>query len=136
MSLFGALGEFLRTLFVPADAPKQPPQKPTAQTHGGFRDGFEKAAGEARKLALAVGLGRHVWALVLDEPTNHLDLPTIERLEKALATYPGAVVLVTHDDAFARAVTTRTLCVENGQVRGCDNDAVGDLRSGKRSGRA
>jgi ATPase subunit of ABC transporter with duplicated ATPase domains len=41
--------------------------------------------GEARKLALATGLGRHVWALVLDEPTNHLDLPTIERLERALA---------------------------------------------------
>ena len=46
--------------------------------------------GEARKLLLALGLGRHAWALVLDEPTNHLDLPTIERLEAALADYPGA----------------------------------------------
>ena len=62
--------------------------------------------GEARKLALATGLGRHAWALVLDEPTNHLDLPTIERLEQALTGYPGCVILVTHDDVFARAVTT------------------------------
>ncbi len=68
--------------------------------------------GEAQKLALASGLGRHAWALVLDEPTNHLDLPTIERLEHALLGYPGCIVLVTHDDAFARAVTTRTLVVD------------------------
>ncbi len=72
--------------------------------------------GEARKLALATGLGRHAWALVLDEPTNHLDLPTIERLERALEGYPGAIVLVSHDDAFAGAVTTRTLHVEGGMV--------------------
>ncbi len=72
--------------------------------------------GEARKLALASGLGRHVWALVLDEPTNHLDLPTIERLEHALSAYPGAIVLVTHDDAFAQAVTARTIHVEDGAV--------------------
>jgi ATPase subunit of ABC transporter with duplicated ATPase domains len=72
--------------------------------------------GEARKLALATGLGRHAWALALDEPTNHLDLPTIERLEEALRGYPGCVVLITHDDAFAAAVTTRTLRVEGGRV--------------------
>ena len=72
--------------------------------------------GEARKLALAWGLGRHAWALVLDEPTNHLDLPTIERLERALEAYPGCIVLVTHDDAFARAVTKRNLTVAGGEV--------------------
>ncbi|MBS2011290.1 MAG: ABC-F family ATP-binding cassette domain-containing protein [Deltaproteobacteria bacterium] len=73
--------------------------------------------GEARKLALAFGLGRHVWALVLDEPTNHLDLPSIERLERALEHYPGAILLVTHDDAFASACTTRMITVERGLVR-------------------
>ena len=64
--------------------------------------------GEARKLALALGLGRHVWCAVLDEPTNHLDLPSIERLEAALVAFPGALVLVSHDDSFARACTTMT----------------------------
>ena len=67
--------------------------------------------GEARKLALATGLGRHAWALVLDEPTNHFDLPTVERLERALAAYPGCIVLVTHDDAFAASCTTSTRAV-------------------------
>ncbi|MCW5833579.1 MAG: ABC-F family ATP-binding cassette domain-containing protein [Labilithrix sp.] len=79
-------------------------------------DAAALSPGEARKLALASGLGRHAWALVLDEPTNHLDLPTIERLERALEGYPGCVVLVTHDDAFARAVTTRRLDVRDGAV--------------------
>ncbi len=72
--------------------------------------------GEARKLLLAEALSRQVWALVLDEPTNHLDLPSIERLEAALAAYPGAIVLVTHDDAFAAKLTNRTLRVERGRV--------------------
>jgi ATPase subunit of ABC transporter with duplicated ATPase domains len=72
--------------------------------------------GEARKLALALGLGRHAWALVLDEPTNHLDLPAIERLEAALAAYPGALLLVTHDDRLAAAVTRTAWRIASGRV--------------------
>jgi ATPase subunit of ABC transporter with duplicated ATPase domains len=79
-------------------------------------DAARLSPGEARKLALALGLGRHAWALVLDEPTNHLDLPSILRLERALLAYPGCVVVATHDDAFARTCTTRTLTVGHGAV--------------------
>jgi len=62
----------------------------------------QPSPGEARKLLIAEGLGRHVWVLVLDEPTNHLDLPGIERLEIALRAYPGSLILVTHDQRFAQ----------------------------------
>ena len=45
---------------------------------------------------------------MLDEPTNHMDLPSIERLEEALAAYRGALLLVTHDEALAGRLTERT----------------------------
>jgi len=63
-----------------------------------------------------MGLARHVWALVLDEPTNHLDLPSIVRLEAALAVYPGALLLVTHDDRLAAACTGRRWRIGDGDV--------------------
>ncbi|MEM1346966.1 MAG: ATP-binding cassette domain-containing protein [Myxococcota bacterium] len=61
--------------------------------------------GELRKMTIAAGLGRGAWAVVLDEPTNHLDLPSIERLEAALRAYQGAVIMVSHDAAFAASLT-------------------------------
>ena len=73
--------------------------------------------GEARKLSIALGLGRRVWALVLDEPTNHLDLPSIERLEAALAGYPGALVMVSHDDVLAERLTSERWVVSDGRLR-------------------
>jgi ATPase subunit of ABC transporter with duplicated ATPase domains len=77
----------------------------------------DPSPGETRKLHLALGLGRHAWGAVLDEPTNHLDLPTVERLEAALRAYPGALLLVSHDDAFAAACTRSTWQVSGGGVR-------------------
>ncbi|HEY5961680.1 MAG TPA: ATP-binding cassette domain-containing protein, partial [Polyangiaceae bacterium] len=70
--------------------------------------------GEARKLCLAFGMANHAAALILDEPTNHLDLPTIERLEIALAAFPGALLLVSHDRALAHACTTERWEIRHG----------------------
>jgi ATPase subunit of ABC transporter with duplicated ATPase domains len=72
--------------------------------------------GEARKLALALGLARQVWALVLDEPTNHLDLPSVERVEAALDDHPGALVIATHDDAFAHSCTHTVWELRGGRI--------------------
>ncbi len=72
--------------------------------------------GEARKLALAMGLSRQAWLLLLDEPTNHLDLPSIERLEKALTQYTSALLLVSHDERFAAALTREAWTIEAGRL--------------------
>ena len=61
-------------------------------------------------------LGRHAWVLALDEPTNHLDLPAVERLEEALAAYPGAVLLVTHDEALASRIAGATWTISEGML--------------------
>jgi ATPase subunit of ABC transporter with duplicated ATPase domains len=73
--------------------------------------------GERTRAALALLQARGVNLLVLDEPTNHLDLPAIEQLESALATYPGTLLLVTHDRRMLDAVaTSRRVEVAEGRV--------------------
>ncbi|MEN3266110.1 ATP-binding cassette domain-containing protein, partial [Pseudonocardia sp.] len=73
--------------------------------------------GERTRAALALLQAREVNLLVLDEPTNHLDLPAIEQLEQALDSFPGTVLLVTHDRRMLDVVrTTRHWSVTNGQL--------------------
>jgi ATP-binding cassette subfamily F protein 3 len=55
-------------------------------------------------------------AVLLDEPTNHLDIESIQWLEDFLSSYPGAVVLVSHDRAFLDAVTGRTIEITLGKI--------------------
>jgi ATPase subunit of ABC transporter with duplicated ATPase domains len=66
--------------------------------------------GERTRAALALLSARGVNCLVLDEPTNHLDLEAIEELERALETFEGCLVVVTHDRRFLeRLSVTRTI---------------------------
>ncbi|KAB8289459.1 ABC transporter [Bifidobacterium ramosum] len=68
--------------------------------------GGNPSPGELRKLLLCLGLRRHPHLIVMDEPTNHLDLHSIQALGRALARYPGALILVSHDECFLRQTTT------------------------------
>ncbi|WP_341257098.1 ABC-F family ATP-binding cassette domain-containing protein [Gordonia malaquae] len=73
--------------------------------------------GERTRAALALLQARGTNVLVLDEPTNHLDLAAIEQLESALASYDGALLLVTHDRRMLANVNVdRRWHVENGRV--------------------
>ncbi|HDR2350455.1 TPA: ABC-F family ATP-binding cassette domain-containing protein [Enterobacter asburiae] len=67
----------------------------------------ELSGGERLKAALACVLWRAeaTQLLLLDEPTNHLDLASVEAIEAALASFPGALLVVSHDEAFLRGLT-------------------------------
>ncbi len=80
-------------------------------------EGDRTSPGELRKLMLALGMLAHPELIIMDEPTNHLDLHSVEALERALAAYPGALLLVSHDHAFLHACTERTWNVRDGAVR-------------------
>lgn len=64
------------------------------------------SGGETLRAGLACTLGSPVppQLLILDEPTNHLDLDSIAAIEAALAAYDGALLIVSHDEAFLDAV--------------------------------
>jgi ATP-binding cassette, subfamily F, member 3 len=71
------------------------------------------SGGERRRLSLAVLVNSGANVLILDEPTNHLDIESREALEDALRSFPGAILLVSHDRALLDAVGTRTVAIEN-----------------------
>ncbi|MDE2049468.1 MAG: ATP-binding cassette domain-containing protein [Gammaproteobacteria bacterium] len=67
---------------------------------------------------LARALMRRSDVLLLDEPTNHLDLDAVLWLESWLQSYPGTLLLVSHDREFLDGVVGRILHIEGGQLRG------------------
>jgi len=67
------------------------------------------SGGERARLVLAKILFSCPNLMILDEPTNHLDLVTKRALVKALASYEGTLVFVSHDRAFLRALANRVL---------------------------
>lgn len=76
----------------------------------------EFSGGWRMRIELAKILLARPDIFLLDEPTNHLDIESISWLESFLQSYPGAVVLVSHDRAFLDNVTTRTIEISLGKV--------------------
>jgi ATP-binding cassette subfamily F protein 3 len=74
------------------------------------------SGGERSRFEIARVLLREPDLLLLDEPTNHLDLVQTERLERRLAQYPKAFLLVSHDRAFLRATCTTMFEVERKKI--------------------
>ena len=81
------------------------------------------SGGEQARLALAMIAYQKPNLLLLDEPTNHLDLEMREALSVALASYSGALVLVSHDRHLVEAIADKLWLVDSGKV----SEFAGDL---------
>ncbi len=80
------------------------------------------SGGEQARLALAMIAFQKPNLLLLDEPTNHLDLEMREALTVALASYPGALILVSHDRHLLEAIADKLWLIDDGKVAEFDGD--------------
>ncbi len=70
------------------------------------------SGGEQARILIANLMLQPADVLILDEPTNDLDIPTLEVLEDSLLSFPGALVLVTHDRYLLDRVSTDLLALD------------------------
>ncbi|AIJ21775.1 MULTISPECIES: energy-dependent translational throttle protein EttA [Amycolatopsis methanolica group] len=89
-----------------------PPDEPVTHLSGG----------ERRRVALCKLLLSKPDLLLLDEPTNHLDAESVLWLEQFLASYPGAVLAVTHDRYFLDNVAQWIMELDRGRVVGYEGN--------------
>ncbi len=80
------------------------------------------SGGERARVALAQCLLSGAAVIILDEPTNHLDMQSTQVMERALAHFPGAVIVVSHDRFFIDKVANRVLRFDG-------NGGVGELEA-------
>jgi ATP-binding cassette subfamily F protein 3 len=74
------------------------------------------SGGERARVALAMMMLSGANLLIFDEPTNHLDVESIEALEDAIAEYDGTVLLVSHDRALLRGLTSRVWILHDRRI--------------------
>jgi sulfate-transporting ATPase len=73
----------------------------------------ELSGGERGRLHLANTLKQGANVLLLDEPSNDLDIETLRALEEAVLSFPGCVMVISHDRWFLDRITTHTLAYED-----------------------
>jgi len=74
------------------------------------------SGGEKSRTLLGKILAHPSNLLLLDEPNNHLDMESIDSLTDSLQNFPGALLIVTHNEGLLRALATRLIVFQGGKV--------------------
>jgi ATPase subunit of ABC transporter with duplicated ATPase domains len=91
----------------------------------GLQDAGTLSGGEKTKLALAQLVAGKRNLLLLDEPTNNLDPPSRDAIANALSSWPGTMILVSHDVEFVRALEPdRVLLMPEGRIEPWQEDLL------------
>ena len=80
------------------------------------RDCSEFSGGWQMRIAMAKLFLQEPAVLLLDEPTNHLDIDSQTWMEQYLFSYPGAIIIISHDLALLDALTKRTIAFAHGKA--------------------
>ncbi|CAJ1960106.1 unnamed protein product [Cylindrotheca closterium] len=93
------------------------------------------SGGERMRLCFATAMADEPQLLLLDESTNHVDLETLDSMSQALADYTGAVLMVSHNQAFLSGFCNELWVVEDGklEINHSDTESFDDLFSNYRS---
>ncbi len=74
------------------------------------------SGGEKSRVTLGKILLKGVNLLLLDEPTNHLDMESCESLMQAIKEFPGAVIMVTHDEYFLQEIANKLIIFDDNKT--------------------
>ena len=83
----------------------------------GLKDSAVKSGGERTRLAIGAAFSQNAPLLMADEPTTNLDLEGILLLEKMMAGFRGAILLISHDRALLDRICTTIWELEDGKLR-------------------
>ena len=94
------------------------------------------SGGELARLLLARGLRQSSNFLVMDEPTNDLDLETLDLLQEMLASYPGTIIIVSHDRDFLDRTVSHTIAAEGEGIWTLYSGGYSDMMAQKKNAAA
>lgn len=87
-----------------------------------FKEIHKLSGGERARVELVKLMLKSVNLLIMDEPTNHLDIESREALEKALSSYDGTMIMVSHDRYFINKLADRILYLTSNGLESYDGD--------------
>lgn len=82
-----------------------------------LRHSAVKSGGERTRLAIAAAFSRHAPLLFADEPTTNLDMDGVEMLEKMMAGYRGAILMISHDRSLLDKACSQIWELDKGKIR-------------------